>query len=176
MNNSVENQNVESIDVENIIFSAYMISNRFLNTVIEKQGKNDLIFREKYNYRNLRQDNVYEKFQQNCCLPHEYTPFLERVINYYISAIGPEKFKRCLDDEHMNISTLFDEKDFFIDCKDVLDYWLNHNNGIVTAVEDSNRYEFAHYLMEELNDRYNNPDDQPLKKGELFYIFRETDD
>jgi hypothetical protein len=76
----------------------------------------------------------------------------------------------------MNISTLFDEKDFFIDCKDVLDYWLNHNNGIVTAVEDSNRYEFAHYLMEELNDRYNNPDDQPLKKGELFYIFRETDD
>ena len=159
-------------NVSSIWFSAYRISDRFLKTIVEKHGKDDLFFRDVHNYRNLEKDGISDLLSPFCSLPLSYEDFPKRTVDYYVSAIGKDKFRKCLDDPSLNIETLFDEKDFFIDCRDVLDFWLM-KDGIVTAKEDFHAYDFEHYLMEELDDRFSNPDDPPLESGNLFYVFRE---
>ena len=156
----------------NIWFSAYMVSDRFLKTVVDKYGKNDLVFRDLYNYRNLRKAGIPEPLKPSCDIPSFYEDFPKRTVDYYVSAIGKDKFRKCLEDPRLNIETLFDEKDFFIDCRDVLDFWLM-KDGIITAKEDFHAYDFEHCLMEELDDRFSNPDDPSLESGKLFYVFRE---
>ena len=159
-------------NVPSIWFSAYGISDRFLKTIVEKHGKEDLFFRDVYNYRNLEKDGISDLLSPFCSLPLSYEDFPKRTVDYYVSAIGKDRFRKCLDDPRLNIETLFDEKDFFIDCRDVLDFWLM-KDGIVTAKEDFHAYDFEHCLMEELNDRFSNPDDPSLESGKLFYVFRE---
>ena len=156
-----------------IWFSAYMVSDCFLKTVVDKYGKNDLVFRDLYNYRNLRKAGIPEPLKPSCDIPSFYEDFPKRTVDYYVSAIGKDKFRKCLEDPRLNIETLFDEKDFFIDCRDVLDFWTNCDE-FVTAKEDFHRYDFVHYLMEELDDYLNNPGDPPFECGKLFYVFRET--
>ncbi len=168
-------------------YSWYRIGKGRLEDVVKKYGRRNLSFRDAYNYRNLKKDEVFKTLGWSGPLYPVYYDYLKEIVDDYISAIGKEKFKKCLDDPQMNIETLFDEKDFFVDCKDVFDFW-NDSESIFPEKSgrqyyeetgDSRHYtylEFEHYFMFLPNDLYNSPApmEPPLGKGELFYVFREN--
>ncbi len=148
-----------------IWYSFYAMPKSFVDRVVSRFGKNDLFFRDVYNYRNLKKNEMFRSLGLSCPLHEVYLDFPKRVVDKYVSAIGNEKFQKCLGSKSMDIETIFDEKDCFVDCKDFQDFW-KCENSVFPEMDGSHYFDFEKYLMEDI-------EDMSLSRGEMFYVLRE---
>lgn len=146
-------------------YDIYVMSRSFIDDIVSKFGKNDLFFRDCYNYRNLSKNDVIKTIDSSCTIQKIYRDFPKHVVDKYISAIGQDKFKKCLDTKEMVVETLFDDQDYFVDCKDVQDFWKS-DDSVFPEIDGSQYVDFEKYLMEDI-------EDFDLKQNESFYVLRE---
>ncbi len=146
-------------------YDIYVMSRSFIENIVSKFGKKDLFFRDCYNYRNLSKNDLINTIDSSCTIQKICRDFPKHVVDKYVSAIGRNKFKKCLDAKDLVVETLFDDQDYFVDCKDVQDFWKD-DDSVFPEIDGSQYVDFERYLMEDI-------EDFDLKRNESFYILRE---
>ncbi len=148
----------------NKLYFVYEVPKSFIDLVVKLNGKQDLFFRDIYNYRNLKKNDKFREFNLRFSFTPIYHSFYGSALNRYIECIGEEKFKKCLSDENMNVETLFDEKDIFVNMKDVIDYWNDESTKLPNLDDEEHPchcFDIEKYLMEDREDCFKPFDECP---------------
>ena len=145
----------------NKLYFVYEIPKSFIDLVVKLYGKQDLFFKDIYNQRNLKKDDKFREFNRRFSFEPIYGSFYGSALNRYIECIGEEKFKKCLSDENMNVETLFDENDIFVNMKDVIDYWNDESTKLPNLDDEEHPchcFDIEKYLMEDREDCFKSQD------------------
>lgn len=146
---------------KNKLYFVYEVPKSFIDLVVKLYGKQDLLFRDTYNYRNLKKNDKFREFNLRWAFHPIYHSFYGSALNRYIECMGEEKFKKCLSDENMNVETLFDENDIFVNKKDVIDYWNDKSIKLPNLDEEEHPchcFDIEKYLMEYEEDFFKSQD------------------